>query len=56
MCNVYGSGGQAFDKVKLPLQSYVDAVYEFVGCTMERAGDLLLAKGISNETSRIRFP
>jgi hypothetical protein len=51
-----GMEGKPFDKVTLPLQSYVDAVYELVGCTMERAGDLLLTRGITYQTSRIRFP
>jgi hypothetical protein len=50
-----GMEGKSFDKVTMPLQSYVDAVYEFVGCTMEMAGDLLVAKGITFETSQIKF-
>jgi len=38
----------------MPLQTYVDTVFEFVGCTMEKAGGLLIAKGITYETSQMK--
>lgn len=49
-----GMEGKPFDQVTMPLQTYVDAVFEFVGCTMEKAGDLLIAKGITYETSQMK--
>lgn len=49
-----GCAGKRFEDVKLPLQSYVDAVYEFVGSAMEKAGDVLLARGIDYQTSKLR--
>lgn len=51
-----GLEGTRLNAVKLPLQSYGNAVYEFVGCAMERAGDVLEAKGISSQTSQVKFP